>query len=76
VRIEFQLPDDSALVHAVGSVMWSKAPGKTGIKFTNIPVAERSSLNAWLESTLPHEAETVSRQMPPPRQEPRTELNR
>ncbi len=72
VRIEFQLPDNSALVHAVGSVMWSKAPGKTGVRFTNIPVAERSSLNAWLESVLPHEAESVSRQMPPPRQEPRT----
>ncbi len=77
VRIEFQLPDNSALIHAAGSVMWSKAPGKTGIKFTNIPIAERVSLNAWLESTVPHEAETVSRQMPPPRPELRaTEVNR
>jgi CheY-like chemotaxis protein len=77
VRIEFQLPDNSALVHAVGAVMWTQASGRAGVKFTNIPFTERASLNAWLESILPHDAESIPRQMPPPRQEPRiAELSR
>ena len=77
VRIEFQLPDNSALIHASGSVMWTQASGRTGVKFSNIPVAERASLNAWLESILPHDADSIPRQMPPPRQEPRiAELTR
>jgi CheY-like chemotaxis protein len=64
VRIEYPPPDNSGLIHAAGSVMWTQASGRTGIKFTNIPIAERASLNAWLESILPHDVESIPRQVP------------
>ncbi len=64
VRVEFQLPDNSGLIHAAGSVMWTQASGKTGIKFSNMPIAERITLNAWLESVLPRDVDSIPRQMP------------
>ena len=76
IRIEFQLPNSSTLIHAAGYVTRTQVAGRAGVQFSSIPTADRAKLNAWLESNLPHGAESVPRQMPPPRQVLRAEVQR
>jgi len=58
VRIEFQLPDNSALIHASGSVMWTQL-GTNRSQFSNNSGGGARQLNAWLESILPHDADSI-----------------
>jgi CheY-like chemotaxis protein len=65
LQLEFHLPDSKELIHATGSVMWTRASGRTGLRFTNVPMAEHKILIAWLDSILPYETEAVPRAVPP-----------
>jgi hypothetical protein len=49
----------------VGSVMWTRASGPTGIGFTHIPAPEQKQLTAWLDSKFPYEMEAIPRAVPP-----------
>jgi DNA-binding response OmpR family regulator len=74
LQIDFQLPDGNDVVHTTGSVMWTRASGRTGIKFIQVPAAEQKSLIAWLDGMLPYEMESVPRIVPPGARQDRPEL--
>lgn len=65
LQIDFHLPKTGELIHATGSVMWTRASGRTGIKFTHVPPAEQKHLTTWLDSRLPFDLESIPRTMPP-----------
>jgi CheY-like chemotaxis protein len=54
VRVSFQLPQ-AGLFCAAGEVMWAKASGKSGIRFTHVPDADRKRLEEWIGTRLPAE---------------------
>lgn len=70
LQIDFQLPESRELIHATGSVMWTRASGRTGIRFIHVPPPEQKSLTAWLDSMLPYEMEAIPRAAPPPSARP------
>ena len=59
MQIDFHLPEIKDLIHTTGSVMWTRASGRTGIRFTKMPTAEQKHLIAWLDSKLPYEIEAI-----------------
>lgn len=59
LQIDFHLPDSKDLIHTTGSVMWTRASGRTGIRFSRLAGADQKQLNAWLDSKLPYEIETI-----------------
>jgi|ERR1051326_1281306 len=61
LELEFQLPESKEIIHATGSVMWTRASGRTGIKFSRIAAAEQKNLTAWLDSLLPYKIEAIPR---------------
>lgn len=61
LEIEFQLPDSRETIHATGSVMWTRASGRTGVKFIQLPASEQKKLVAWLESLMPYKLESIPR---------------
>jgi CheY-like chemotaxis protein len=61
LELEFQLPDSKEIIHATGSVMWTRASDRTGIKFIRIASAEQKNLTAWLDSLLPYKIEALPR---------------
>jgi CheY-like chemotaxis protein len=65
LQIAFQLPESRELIHATGSVMWTRASGRTGIRFIHVSQPEQKNLTAWLDSMLPYETETIPRAAPP-----------
>lgn len=65
LQVDFHLPDSKELIHVTGSVMWTRASGRTGLRFTNVPMAEHKYLTAWLDSILPYEAEAIPRAVQP-----------
>jgi hypothetical protein len=65
LQVDFYLPDSKELIHATSSVMWTRASGRTGLKFTHVPAAEQKHLSAWLDSILPFDAEAIPRAVPP-----------
>lgn len=50
VRASFLLPGCDEQIHAAGNVMWTKAPGQAGIRFTHVPPSDQKKLEEWLES--------------------------
>jgi DNA-binding response OmpR family regulator len=64
LEIEFPLPDGNESIHATGSVVWTRASGRTGLRFTHIAAAEQKNLTSWLNSLLPCEIETIPRSAP------------
>jgi hypothetical protein len=64
LQIDFQLPEVGEKIHVIGSVMWTRASGRTGIGFTHISAPEQKHLTAWLDSKLPYEMENIPRAMP------------
>jgi DNA-binding response OmpR family regulator len=64
LQIDFRLPDGRELIHTTGSVMWTRASGRTGVRFTDLSVEEQKFLTAWLDSIMPYEAEAVPRAVP------------
>jgi CheY-like chemotaxis protein len=65
LQINFQLPESREVIHVNGTVMWTRASGRTGIKFTHVPPLELKHLIEWLDSKLPYEIGTISRAAPP-----------
>lgn len=61
LQVDFYLPDSKELIHTAGSVMWTRASGRTGIRFTYISSDEQKHLIAWLDSKLPYEMEAIPR---------------
>ena len=64
LQIEFEMPESKALIHVTGRVMWTRASGRTGIEFTQIPAEEHKNLVTWLDSMLPYMADALPRQVP------------
>lgn len=64
LEIEFQLPDNQGTIHATGSVMWTRASGRTGVRFIHIPQAEQKVFIAWLDSLLPCEIDAIPKPAP------------
>jgi len=61
LEIEFQLPEGKERIHVTGSVMWSRASGRTGVKFVHVPPTEQQILTLWLDSLLPYSIEGIAR---------------
>jgi DNA-binding response OmpR family regulator len=61
LEIEFKLPEDRGLIHVTGSVMWTRASGRTGVKFVHVPPAEQKTLTLWLDSLLPYSVEGIAK---------------
>lgn len=55
VRVAFELPDNGGLINAEGEVVWGKAPGKSGVRFSHLPASSQKRLTQWLENKLPPE---------------------
>jgi CheY-like chemotaxis protein len=64
LKINFHLPESREVIHVTGTVMWTRASGRTGIKFTHVPAVEQKHLVEWLDSRLPYEIGTISRAVP------------
>ncbi|HEU4416771.1 MAG TPA: PilZ domain-containing protein [Candidatus Angelobacter sp.] len=64
LQIEFEMPESKTLIHVTGRVMWTRASGRTGIEFTQIPAEEQKTLVTWLDSMLPYMADALPRQLP------------
>jgi DNA-binding response OmpR family regulator len=65
LQVNFNLPEGKELIHTVGSVMWTRASGRTGIRFTHVSAEEQKFLTEWLDSILPYQTEAVPRAVPP-----------
>jgi DNA-binding response OmpR family regulator len=74
LQVDFQLPDTRESIHTTGSVMWTRASGRTGIRFTHVPAAEQKYLIAWLDSKLPYEIEAIPKVVLPVTRQERMEL--
>jgi len=61
LEMEFQLPNSQETIHATGSVMWTRASGRTGVRFSHISPAEQKTLVTWLDSLLPYQVDMISR---------------
>ncbi len=61
LEIEFQLPENRGLIHISGSVMWTRASGRTGVKFVHVSAAEQKMLTLWLDSLLPYSIEGIAK---------------
>jgi len=69
LEIEFRLPELGEKMQIVGSVMWTRASGRTGVKFGHIAPSEHKMLITWLESLMPYQAEAIPKPIPPMRQD-------
>lgn len=59
LQIDFHLPETRELVHVTGIVMWTRASGRTGVKFAHVPPEELKLLISWLDSKLPYDVKNV-----------------
>jgi hypothetical protein len=41
--------------------MWTRASGRTGVKFVHVPPEELKLLISWLDSKLPYDVKNVPR---------------
>jgi hypothetical protein len=48
VRAAFALPGSDELIHVAGNVVWSKAPGQAGIRFSHLPPSDQKKVEEWL----------------------------
>ena len=55
VRLSFELPQNRGLISVEGEVVWAKAPGQAGVRFTHLPATSQKRLTDWLEALLPPE---------------------
>lgn len=55
VRLSFELPENRGLISVEGEVVWAKAPGQAGVRFTHLPATSQRRLTDWLEALLPPE---------------------
>ncbi|SRR5258707_2863448 len=54
VRVRFELPETQETVQLTGTVIWVRASGRTGLKFTNVAPEQQKLLNDWLDTRIPH----------------------
>lgn len=59
VRVSFDLPVNGGLMDFAGIVVWTKASGQSGIKFTNVSASAQKQLDDWINSKIPGEFVTV-----------------
>ncbi len=52
MELTFELPETTIRVHMVGSIIWSHASGRGGIKFSELSSPDRQRLEEWHECTL------------------------
>jgi CheY-like chemotaxis protein len=64
LQIDFHLPETRDAVHVTGIVMWTRASGRTGVKFAHVPPEELKLLISWLNSRLPYDVQNVPRAAP------------
>jgi hypothetical protein len=69
LEIEFQLPEHRERIHVSGHVMWTRASGRTGVKFGHIEPSEHRMLITWLETMMPFQVDAIPKPAPPMRQE-------
>jgi PilZ domain len=55
VHATFELPENGGQINVEGDVVWAKAPGHSGIRFTRLPAASQKKLTEWLDAKLPPE---------------------
>jgi len=48
VPVRFILPGSSDLVECLGEIIWADDSGRAGVLFSDLPVASRRALKAWL----------------------------
>ena len=53
VSVNFALPDSDELLHVAGTVIWSDASGKSGIRFEQLSAQQQKQLHERLKSRLP-----------------------
>jgi CheY-like chemotaxis protein len=61
IAIQFLLPESKKLVRAKGTIIWSDESGKAGIKFGDIPAADRKNLYDWLSLRTPPDSELAQK---------------
>jgi len=61
IFVDFELPDESEHVHAIGKVIWSDAQGHLGVQFRFIAPLELRSLGSWLGARCPWDMELEPR---------------
>lgn len=57
ISLAFDLPESGGLINVEGDVVWSKSPGRSGIRFSRIAAAPQKRLSDWLETKVPPEFE-------------------
>ena len=57
IFLDFQLPDTSREIHAVGNVIWSDPHGQVGIEFRFIAPQQFKGLRSWLAQQCPWDTE-------------------
>ncbi|HEY6254055.1 MAG TPA: response regulator [Candidatus Angelobacter sp.] len=59
LRMTFDLPEYGGVVEVAGTVMWAKATGQSGIKFTSVSAVSQKRLDDWLDAKGPKEFTAV-----------------
>jgi hypothetical protein len=65
VPLRFLLPGTTNVVKATGDFIWSDKAGRAGLFFTDIPVACRRDLQAWLRKHHAKKSDAVKVLMEP-----------
>lgn len=60
VSLRLELPGCKRFLEAKGEFVWATAAGRVGVRFTTIPTATKSELDAWFSRQLEGEAPGVS----------------
>jgi DNA-binding response OmpR family regulator len=71
VQIDFALPGSQEIIHVTGTVVWTRASGRTGVSFSHIPPEEQKLLSSWLDSKLPFDPQSFHRAITPPSRQER-----
>lgn len=53
ISVNFALPESDDFLHVIGTVIWSDANGKSGVRFNRISVQQQRKLKQSLKSRLP-----------------------
>jgi hypothetical protein len=67
VPLRFLLPGTTNVVQATGDFIWADKAGRAGLFFTEMPVACRRDLEAWLRKRHAKKSEAVRVLLEPPK---------
>lgn len=59
ISVNFPLPDADRLLHVVGTIVWSDASGKAGVRFHSMTAQEQKQLKERLNAKLPWNADLL-----------------